>query len=126
MNGLAPSWGLANYNKNEGLMNVKKITLWVGLAIAVIGAFVTIPYAALILLVGGLVYGLWIEADNQVRAMVSAFVLTTFAESYTKAFADSAPAIGTHLAGIVSNLGALTAGVALMIVFRNIYARANA
>ena len=107
-------------------MNAKKITLWVGLAIAIIGTFVTIPYASLILLVGGLVFGLWIEAENQVRAMVSAFVLTTFADAFTKAFADSAPALGTHLTGIVSNLGALTAGVALMIVFRNIYARARA
>jgi hypothetical protein len=80
---------------------------------------------ALILLIGGLVVGLWIEAANQVRAMVSAFVRTTFADVFTKAFADSAPALGTHLTGIVSNLGALTAGVALLIVFRNIYARAR-
>ncbi len=107
-------------------MNAKKITLWVGLAIAVIGAFVTIPYISLILLVGGLVFGLWMEAENQVRAMVSAFVLTNFADAFTKAFADSAPALGTHLTGIVGNLGALTVGVALMIVLRNIYARARA
>ena len=107
-------------------MNAKKITLWIGLAIAIVGAFVTIPYAALVLLIGGLVFGLWIEGETQVRAMVSAFVLSSFADAFTKAFADSAPAIGTHLTGIVSNLGALTAGVALMIVFRNIYARANA
>jgi len=107
-------------------MNAKKITLWVGLAIAVIGAFVTITYLSLILLVGGLVFGLWIEAEHQVRAMVSALVLTAFADAFTRAFADSAPAIGTHLTGIVSNLAALTVGVALMIVFRNIYARAIA
>lgn len=107
-------------------MNAKKITLWVGLAIAIIGAFVTIPYIALILLIGGLVFGLWIAGETQVRAMVSAFVLTQFSGAFTVAFADSAPALGTHLTGIVSNLGALTAGVALMIVFRNIYARAIA
>ena len=106
-------------------MNAKKITLWIGLAVAIIGAFVTIPYVSLILLIGGLVYGLWIEADTQVRAMVSALVLTQFADAFTNAFADAAPAIGIHLTGIVSNLAALTVGVALMIVLRNIYARAK-
>ena len=101
-------------------MNARKIILWIGLAVAVIGGLVAIPYAGLILLVGGLVYGLWIEADTHVRVIVTALALAAFAGAF-----GVVPQIGSYLSAIVGNLGALTAGAALMIIFRNIWARAK-
>ncbi len=100
-------------------MDIKKIVFWVGLAVAIIGAFVSIPYAAPILLVGGLVYGLWIEADTHVRVIVSALALKYFTENFA-----ALPGIGATLGAIVGNLAALTAGAAVMIVLRNMLKRA--
>lgn len=100
-------------------MNVQKVTLWVGLTVAIIGGFVEIPYTTLILLIGGLIYGLWISGDTQVRAIVSSLALAAFASYF-----GVVPAIGDYLTHIVGNLGTLTAGAAVMIVLRNITARA--
>jgi len=55
-------------------MNIQKIVGWIAVVLAVIGAFVSIPYAAAILLVAGLVVGYTIN-DEHVRVLVSALVL---------------------------------------------------
>ena len=58
-------------------MNPFKIVGWVGLAIAIVGAFVEIPYAGLLLVLLGLVGGVAIAAEDHVRLLVSALVLTS-------------------------------------------------
>ena len=99
-------------------MNVQKILGLLGLAVAIVGAFVTIPYAALILLVLGLVIGWSIAPEHHVRVIVSALALYAFAGAFT-----AVPTIGVYLQAIVTNIGQLAAGAALTIILVNVYNR---
>ncbi len=98
-------------------MNIQKIVGWVAVALAVIGAFVAIPYAAAILLVAGLVFGFAIK-DEQVRVLVSALVLGALANAF-----DVIPEVGSYLTAIFVNIGVFAAGAALMIISRNLVNR---
>jgi len=99
-------------------VNIQKIILLVALALAVVAAFVTIPYAAAVLVLLGIPIGIWVVADIQVRVLVSALVLNLLGHAF-----DAVPAIGPYIGNIIANVGIAVAGIALTIVFRNIYAR---
>ena len=99
-------------------MSVQKIVGLVGVLLAIVAAFVMIPYAALILAVLGLVAGFSIVAEEHVRVIVSALALKYLAETFM-----AIPQAGGYVTSIIGNVAALAAGAALMIVFRNIYAR---
>ena len=99
-------------------MNPFKIVGWVGLAIALIGAFTEIPYAGLILVLLGIVGGFAIAAEDHVRVLVSALVLTSLSGVLM-----NIPEIGQYLTSIFSALGTFAAGAALMIISRNIWRR---
>ncbi len=99
-------------------MNLHKIAGILGLLVAVVGAFVTIPYAALILLVLGLVIGFGVAADHNVRVIVSAIALSMFAGAF-----EAVPGAGMYLKGIVAAIGQLAAGAALYVILNNIYQR---
>lgn len=100
-------------------MNFNKILGLLGLAVAIVGAFVTIPYIPLILLVIGLVIGYGIAGADHVRVIVSALALSAFAGAFTAIPSD----VGTYLTSIVSNIGAMAAGAALSIILMNIFNR---
>jgi len=89
-----------------------------GLVVAIVGAFVAIPFAALILLVLGLVAGWGYAADAHVRVIVSAVALPVMADAF-----NAVPVAGSYLAAIVTNIGAIAVGAALCIMLRNIYRR---
>ena len=76
-------------------MNPFKIIGWVALAIAVIGAFVEIPYAGLLLVLLGLAGGFAIAAEDHVRVLVSALVLTSLSRVLM-----NIPEIGQYLTSI--------------------------
>src|SRR5579862_3552735 len=99
-------------------MKLEKILGLIAVILAIVGAFVTIPYLAAALVIIGLIVGLSIDAPDHVRVIVSALALTALAGAL-----GSIPAIGSHLANIVSSLGVTAAGAAIMIILRNIYAR---
>jgi len=99
-------------------MNSQKIVGWIGVAVAVVGAFVTIPYVGAILLIAGLIIGATIIADQHVRVIVSALALTAFAHLF-----DAIPSAGPYLTSIVASIGVLAGGAALTIIFRNLFAR---
>jgi hypothetical protein len=99
-------------------VSVARIVGLIGIAIAIVAAFVTNPYVALILLVLGLISGYFIVREDHVRVIVTALALTTFAHNF-----DVIPQVGVFLGMIVANFALLTAGAALMIMLRNIYAR---
>ena len=99
-------------------MKIQKILGLIAVALAVVGAFVTIPNLAAVLVVIGLVVGYSIDAADHVRVIVSALALTALAGTL-----GSIPAVGSHLANIVGGFGVLAAGAAIMIVLRNMYAR---
>ena len=99
-------------------MNPFKIVGWVALAIAIVGAFVEIPYAGLLLVVLGLVAGFAMAAEDHVRVLVSALVLTSLSGVLT-----NIPEIGMYLTSIFSAAGTFAAGAALMIIARNVWRR---
>lgn len=99
-------------------MNAQKILGMVAVALAIVGAFVTIPGAAAILVVLGLVIDFSIDGADHVRVIVSAIALATLSGTL-----GSIPAIGVYLANIVGGVGVATAGAAIMIILRNVYAR---
>jgi hypothetical protein len=99
-------------------VNPFKIIGWVGMAIAIIGAFVEIPYALTLLVLLGLVGGFAMAAEDHVRVLVSALVLTQLSGVLTHI-----PEIGTYLASIFMAAGTFAAGAAIMIISRNIWRR---
>lgn len=99
-------------------VNPYKIVGWVGLVIAIVGAFATIPYAEPILVVLGLIGGVAIAAEDHVRVLVSALVLASLSGVLT-----TIPEIGTYLTSIFGALGTFATGAALMIISRNIWRR---
>lgn len=99
-------------------MNPFKIVGWVAIAIAVLGAFVEIPYANVLLVLAGLVAGYAVAAEDHVRVLVTALVLASLSGVLIVI-----PGIGSYLTSIFSALGTFVAGGALMIVSRNIWRR---
>jgi len=108
----------------EQKWTVDRIGGALGLVVAIVGALVeqgtgvAIPYAALILLVLGLVAGWGYETDTHVRVIVSAVALPVMARAF-----DAVPVAGSYLAAIVTYIGAVAVGAALCIMLRNIYRR---
>jgi hypothetical protein len=104
-------------------MNVNpfKIIGWVAIVIAVIGAFVEggIPYGNTILLLLGLAGGVAVAAEDHVRVLVTALVLT----GLSGVFAMNLPQIGGYVTGIFSGLGVFVAGAAFTIFTRNLWRR---
>jgi hypothetical protein len=99
-------------------VTVERIVGLIGIVVAIVAAFVMIPYVALILLVLGLIVGFSIVREDHVRVIVTAMALTAFAHNF-----DAVPQLGMYLSAIVANGAMLTAAAALMIMLRNIYAR---
>jgi hypothetical protein len=99
-------------------VNPFKIVGWVAIAIAIIGAFVEVPYAGLLLVLLGLAAGFAIATEDHVRVLVSALVL-----SMLTGVLLNIPEIGTYLTDIFNAAGTFAAGAALMIVTRNIWRR---
>ena len=98
-------------------MSPLKIATWLALAISVIAAFVMIPYAALVLVVLGLVAGSQWSRDDSVRVIVTAMFLVGVTAL------DAVPQVGTQLGAILGNLGQVAAGASIALIARNIWAR---
>ncbi|MDG1310784.1 MAG: hypothetical protein P8P26_01830 [Porticoccaceae bacterium] len=95
-------------------MSVLKIIRLVVLAIAVIGAFVAIPEAALILAVLGLVMGVMGDmADNSNRTYMMVFAVT-LATVYGAA--GPLPLIGGPVSDIMANMSTIMNAAALGII----------
>ena len=94
-------------------MDTLKIIRIAGLVVAVIAAFVTIPYIALVWIVLGLAVGfMGVPEERRLIFMVAAVTLTTVAGSL-----GPVPAVGEYLSAILSNLSAIVnAGAVAVIV----------
>ena len=113
------SQGRINNDTQGGTtVNPFKIVGWVAIAIAIVGAFTEIPYAGLLLVLLGLVAGFAMAAEDHVRVLVSALVLTSLSGVLM-----NIPEIGTYLTSIFSAAGTFAAGAALMIITRNVWRR---
>ena len=98
-------------------MSLLKIGTWLALALAVIAAFVMIPYAALMLVVLGLAAGSQWSRDESVRVIVTAMFLVGVTAL------DAVPQVGTQLGAILGNVGQVAAGASIALIARNIWAR---
>lgn len=99
-------------------VNPFKIVGWVAIAIAIIGAFMEIPYAGLLLVLLGLIGGVAVVAEDHVRVLVTALVLTSLSGVLM-----NIPEIGQYLTSIFSAAGTFVAGASLTIISRNIWKR---
>jgi hypothetical protein len=109
---------LKNYDNKGRKMKIMRILGLLAIAAAVIGAFVTIPNLAAVLVILGLIGGFAIDGPDHVRVIVSALALMALGGTL-----NAIPSVGGYLAAIVTNLGVLAAGTAIMIILRNIYNR---
>jgi hypothetical protein len=102
-------------------MNIYKIAGIIGLLIAVVAAFVKIPYAMELMAIAGVIVALNIAAEDNVRVIVSAIAIPVVAGLFS-----GLPAIGTYVTSILTNLGYLIGGAALLIILRNVANRVKA
>jgi len=99
--------------------NAIKMVLIVGLVLALVGAFVDVPYAAFGLVILGLVLGfLGIGDSDRLLFLVMAIALATVANSL-----DVVPEIGSFLTAILSNASALISAAAIVVVGKMLTAR---
>jgi hypothetical protein len=99
-------------------VNVTKIVGLLGVLVAVVAAFVNVPYAGPIMAIAGVVVGLSVAGEHHVRVIVSALALHAVAGAF-----DGIPGAGPSITAILANFGTLAAGAALLIIVRNMYER---
>jgi hypothetical protein len=102
-------------------MNIYKIVGIIGLVIAIVAAFVTIPYAIVLMAIAGVIVALDIPVEDSVRVIVSAIAIPVVAGLF-----NELPAIGTHVTAILTNIGYVIGGAALLIILRNVVNRMKA
>lgn len=99
-------------------MNIYKIIGIVGLLIAIVAAFVNIPYGIVLMALAGVIVAINIAAEDNVRVIVSAIAMPVVAGLF-----NALPTIGTHLTAILANIGYVIGGAALLIILRNVFRR---
>jgi len=100
-------------------MSPANIARAVALLIAVIGAFVTIPYAALILVLLGVIVGvIGVPPDSRSTNFLMAIVLVTMGGAL-----EPIPVIGGYLTAILAGIGTSVSAAAIAIVVVVIYER---
>jgi hypothetical protein len=99
-------------------VNPFKLIGWAAIALAVIGAFVEIPYVALVLLLLGLVGGINIATEDSVRVMVTALVLTQLSIVF-----NHIPEVGEYISMIFSAGAIFVTGAAMTLISRNVWIR---
>jgi hypothetical protein len=91
------------------------------IALAVVSAFVTIPYAAALIIVLGAVAGIIAAPEDRTRLFLITIVLFLGAKSLT-----AIPVAGADLAAIFAALGLGTFGASLTGIVLGIYGRLTA
>jgi len=99
-------------------VNPFKLIGWAAVAICVVGAFVEIPYAGLLLVLLGLVGGVAIATEDSVRVIVTALALASLSGVLM-----NIPEVGAYLTKIFSAGGTFVAGAALTMISRNVWNR---
>jgi len=99
-------------------VNVYKIVGLLGVLLAIVAAFVNVPYAEPLMAVAGLILGISVAGEHHVRVIVSALALHALANAF-----NGIPGAGPSVTTILGNFGTLAAGAALLIIVRNMYLR---
>ena len=99
-------------------MAIDKIVGLIGIAVAILSAFVAIPHVFLILVIAGLIVGFWVASADHVRLILTALALGFFATSFApKAFG------GIYIAAILTSGSQMAMGASLTAILRNLYER---
>ncbi|MEE2708353.1 MAG: hypothetical protein VYA69_02015 [Gemmatimonadota bacterium] len=101
------------------MQTVERIVCYLGLALAVIGAFAAIPSAALIFAVLGVIYG-WLAIAEEETTGFLVFVLGLTAVS---GGIDAIQVLGGYVNAILGNVGALLTAAAVSVVVKSIISR---
>jgi hypothetical protein len=93
-------------------MDTVKIIRIASLAVAVIAAFVTIPYVALIMVILGLAWGfMGVPEEGRLIYMVTAVTLASVVSSM-----GPIPVVGEHLTAILGNVSAIINAGAVAVI----------
>jgi hypothetical protein len=95
-----------------------KIVGLIGIAVAILSAFVAIPHVFLVLVIAGLIVGFWVPSSDHVRLIVTTLALMVFAGNFTPA-----PYAGTYIMAILASGGHMAMGASIMAILRNLYDR---
>ncbi len=99
-------------------MGPAKIVRMLATAVAVIAAFATIPYAALIMAVLGLGVGFYVEADRR-----TLYLVTVVALSVASGGLGAVPMAGDYVTAIFGNISTIINAGALVVIGTVIYER---
>ena len=99
-------------------MGPAKIVRMLATAVAVIAAFVTIPYDALIMAVLGLGIGYYVEADRR-----TLYLVTVVALSVASGGLGAVPMAGEYVTAIFGNISTIINAGALVVIGAVIYER---
>lgn len=97
-------------------MAIDKIVGLIGIAVAILSAFVVIPHVFAILVIAGLIVGFWVASADHLRVILTAIALLLFASSFVRA-----PYVGRYIATILTSGSYMAMGAALMVILRNLY-----
>lgn len=97
-------------------MAIDKIVGLIGIAVAILSAFVPIPHVFAILVIAGLIVGFWVASADHVRLILTAIALPLFAGTFLHV-----PYAGKHIVTILTSGSYLVMGAALMVILRNLY-----
>jgi len=103
----------------ESKMSTIKIIRLLALAVALIAAFVTFPYATLIMIILGLAIGfMGVPEDRRLMYMVTAITLTSVVGAL-----GPIPAIGDYLTAILTNTSTIINAGAVSVIVMIIWDR---
>lgn len=100
------------------MANLSTIALGLGVIIAIVSAFVSIPELALIMLIVGAVSGWGTPLDRRAGLMLTALVLTSLSGELR-----AIPAAGDILANIFGTLGIGAVGASIIVICQAIAGR---
>jgi hypothetical protein len=89
--------------------------------VAIVAAFVTVPYAALVLLILGAVSGIGNNLETSSRVFLVAIVLSVGSKSL-----DAIPAVGQYLDTVFTGIGTAAIGASIVGVVMGLYTRSMA
>jgi hypothetical protein len=99
-------------------VSIDKIVGLIGIAVAILSAFVPIPHVYMILVIAGLIVGYWIATADHVRLILTALALFLFAPNFA-----TAPFVGKYITAILMSGGYMAMGASLTAIVRNVYER---
>jgi len=114
----SPPWTLYPFFMEEFQMNLGRIVFIVGVLIAIVGGLgVAIPYAALALVVLGVVSG-WTDDSDKITILLTALALSSVHGAL-----DVVPTVGGHITGILGGVSSLISAAALAVIVKGVVAR---